>query len=221
MKYLPFIISLFIGYSSFGQRGPIKQIVKDPIFSDTRDQINDPLANARHIYPIRETDVFWTKEVLRSIDLSAQPNNQLLHIKTAKDTNQTITSILQQALTDDKIQAFANAHDKVALNQGDAIQLLAGIDTIAIKKIFLLESWQFDPSIKKMISRIVSIAPCRFENKDTSHYKEIFWFKYIALRPIFEQDYITDMTVRDFFENRLFTSKILNISTADTVYYKK
>jgi len=210
MKLPLVLVFLFIVFQTFSQV---------PDASTVPGSYYENMKRSKYQYP--QGDVFWTKEVLRSIDLSSQPNDQLLHIKTAKDTNQTIISILQQALTNNKIQAFANMHDKVALNQGDAIRLLAGIDTTTIKKIFLLESWQFDPSIKKMISRIVGIAPCRFENEDTSHYKEIFWFKYIALRPIFEQDDITDMTVRDFFENRLFTSKILNISTVDTVYYKR
>jgi len=123
MKCLVFIVSLLISHSSFGQRNAqLKQIIKD-LNRDTRDQTNDPLANARPIYPIREMDVFWTKEVLRSIDLSAQPNNQLLHIKTVKDTNQAIITILQQALINNKIKAFTNVHDSVALNQGDGRSL--------------------------------------------------------------------------------------------------
>jgi hypothetical protein len=112
---------------------------------------NDSTSTSNNSYPISEEAVLYIKEVLRSIDLSATPNNQLLHIKTPKDTNQSIISILLRALASNEIHAFANVHDSIALNQHDAIDLLAKTNMADINRICLWETWQFIPSIKNWL----------------------------------------------------------------------
>lgn len=220
MKYILFMAFIFSDCFAFGQRNvQLRQFSENSIATETRDQANDPASSFNYIYS-RESNILWTKEVLRSIDLSATPNSKLLHIKTAKDSDQTIIFILLQELINNNIQAFAGAHDNAPLNQHDAIELLTKADTEAIKEIHLLEGWRYDPSIQKMVVKIIGIAPCGFEKTDTSHCKEIFWVKYVQLQRIFKQD-IMDITIADFFEARMFTSKILNVSTVDTVYYDK
>lgn len=218
MKCIPLIISLVISYSTFGQiNRELRESINNSIATETQ---NKSVLTYNDFHPVSGADVFWTKEVLRSIDFSVAPNNQLLHIKTAKNTDQTIISVLLQALTDNDIRVFATVHDSISLNQKDAVELITKIDAVTLTKAFLLESWRFDPSIKKMAVKIIGIAPCRFDKKDTSHCEAIFWIKYASLRQIFKQDHIANMTVNDFFENRMFSSTILNVSTVDTVCYK-
>jgi len=222
MKYIFLIVFIASGFLAFGQRGEqLRPDIKTSSAMRAVTKNNGPASGNDNLYPVIERAVLYVKEVRRSIDLSLAPNNQLLHIKTPKDTNQSIISILLRALASNEIHAFASVHDSIALNQHDAIDLLTNANTATIKSVCLWETWQYDPSVKKIVGKIIGIAPCRFEEKDTAHGKAIFWIKYASLHQIFKQDFIADATVDDFFENRKFTSKVLKVSTVDTVYYKR
>jgi len=92
----------------------------------------------------------------------------------------------------------------------------------SVTKYRLKEDWIFDRNLGKMVSRIVGIAPLQDKYNEDGSFRAsqaMFWLSYPEAREVFAQyevfnpeNDVARMTWDDFFENRMFSSRIIKVS---------
>ena len=92
----------------------------------------------------------------------------------------------------------------------------------SVTKYRLKEDWIFDRNLGKMVVRIVGLAPLQDKYNDDGSFRAsqaMFWVSYPEAREVLAQyevfnpeNDVARMTWDDFFENRMFSSRIIKVS---------
>lgn len=158
-----------------------------------------------------EHDILWRKRVDRDLDITAVANQVFINPRTS------FINLLIEGIKSEKIMAYSAANDSLTtmLNKDD----LAINATTQFERYRIKEDWMFDKQSGKMVIHIVGIAPMKLsENTDATRpaYRPAFWINYANVRGYLAQkpagETPSDSTTwYDYFERRLFSSKIVKL----------
>lgn len=170
---------------------------------------------------IAESNILWSKRVWRDID-TRQPGNSFIANAPA---NSRLASVMVEGFLSGAYKAYSNVNDQFTtpLSQKEFIDLLAagsgGFDPALVTKYCIKEDWLFLENEKRIVVRIVGIAPL-MEIKGTDGTvtgQPAFWLYYPDTRNYFAQRAITSkehpyiLNWDEAFESRQFESSIVKV----------
>lgn len=189
---------------------------------------------------VKESDILWSKYVMRVLDLreGVGNNKALLSITNDAGFKVTFGQLLAQLVHTHQVTACDSSGTPVVVP--DSILNLLAVNRPNGKplvfKCDLYEKWEFDREKGKMIVTPQWIGPQNpyageingNKNEDTSKVAErefwpMFVIPYGSLRSFLEHDTVTvenkrstkTISLLDFFESRLFSSRIIRVTNKD------
>lgn len=168
---------------------------------------------------IMEDNILWKKRVWRDIDAHNDANKPMMGGNAAAGN---LATILANGFFTGAYKAYSAQDDRFTtpLTKEQFIALLTpgsqGVNPAEITKYRIKEDWLFLASEKKMVVRIVGIAPVRVvtdaQGKATE--QPLFWLYYPDTRNFLAQQKVIDnehpfvLNWDQLFETRQFSSKI-------------
>ena len=184
--------------------------------------------------PIKEKDVLWKKRVWREIDVKDK-ENALFANTDANGNTVPFMDMLLQSIKDGKLTAYKANNDKfeTALSYAELQKEIAQqgkvhFEAKQVLKYEIKEDWIFDYVTKKMVVRILGIAPMREVKTATGNvaFEPIFWIAYNRDKQYLATQFIANTAPNDgsswydVFEKRSFKSTITKVSNSKSATYQ-
>ncbi len=176
--------------------------------------------------PLRERDIYWKSRITRTIEFRDDHNGRLI---ATPDGRIDLYKLLAAGLLQGRIAAYGPKDDRLIekLTVDAVRKLLAPSDENddafeSVSKFMIRQDWIYIGPEKKLVSRIIAIAPLRESVvADGVIIKEpIFWLYYPSIRPLFRETHVpgTDGSgpnLDEIFENWSFRSPIISAKQTD------
>jgi len=181
-------------------------------FGVVYDGLRANYTNCQAVEPIKEKDILLRKRIWRELDGNDKQNFGLTYAAQSA----CFIDALNEGIKAGKLEVYQDDRfiNKMTLQEAQAILDNKNISRIDIKEDLILYGQD-----GKLVVRIIGIAPMKaVASGDSIIYQPICWMYYPATRDFITQYSVpglaTDnrITWDDFFEDRLFSSKVTKLS---------